>query len=229
MGLADCEGPEHKPEEGSERMGNLGSLLTRRGRLIRTLENGDDEERFSASVDLARLGDKRALEPLVAALQDTEIYRRRDAAEALGVLGDESAVEPLILALNDEASRVVENAAEAIEKIGGNRGAKEIKAMRAREKEKKEERDKEERRMKLERDREESRIDETCRELLRLLPGFREPGTLTKIRSIGERLNRAADGTTYLMSKVAYKVQATDPLAASRLDNAWDGIGYWQG
>ena len=84
---------------------------------------------------------------------------------------------------------------------------------------------------------EESRIDETCQELISLLrknssyeggPGFRQPDTLAAIRSVGERLNRAADGTTYLMSKVASKVQATDPLAASWLNNAWNGIGFWQ-
>lgn len=57
-------------------------------------------------------------------------------------------------------------------------------------------------------------------------PGFREPETLAAIRAIGERLDQA--GGFRAMSKVAYEVQAKDAMAASWLNNAWNGIGDWR-
>ena len=48
---------------------------------------------------MGRLGDGRAVEPLIAALKDGDEGVRREAAEALGRLGDARAVEPLVAAL----------------------------------------------------------------------------------------------------------------------------------
>ena len=53
-------------------------------------------KRRAAAEALGQLGDKRAVEPLIAALQDDVENVRQAAAEALGQLGDERAVEPLI-------------------------------------------------------------------------------------------------------------------------------------
>ncbi len=60
-----------------------------------------------------------AVEPLIAALQDEDSSVRRWAAWALGEIGDARAVEPLIAALNDRDFWVRRTTAEALEKITG--------------------------------------------------------------------------------------------------------------
>jgi len=50
---------------------------------------------------LGKIGDKRAVEPLIAALEDNDRKVRWNAAAILGNIGDKRAVEPLIAALND--------------------------------------------------------------------------------------------------------------------------------
>jgi HEAT repeat protein len=70
---------------------------------------------------LAAIGDTRAVEPLIRALQDNEIVRR-EAANALNYIGDTRAVEPLIaLLLNDYDSQVRQAAATALGSIGDTR------------------------------------------------------------------------------------------------------------
>jgi HEAT repeat protein len=68
---------------------------------------------------LGKLGDRRAVEPLIAALNEKEKLVRQGAAEALGKLGDGRALEPLIAALADEEENVRKRASEALESIGG--------------------------------------------------------------------------------------------------------------
>ncbi len=51
---------------------------------------------------LGKLGDKRAVLPLIEALKDEDEDVRKEAAEALGELEDKRAVVPLIEALKDE-------------------------------------------------------------------------------------------------------------------------------
>ena len=51
-----------------------------------------------------QLGGKRAVEPLIVALRDSDSGVRVAAAQALGQLGDKRAVEPLILALEDRTA-----------------------------------------------------------------------------------------------------------------------------
>jgi hypothetical protein len=70
---------------------------------------------------LSRLGDRRAVAPLIEALKSDNLYMRFSAAEALGVLGDIAAVEPLIMALKDPDAYVRISAAEALGKIGDTR------------------------------------------------------------------------------------------------------------
>jgi hypothetical protein len=82
------------------------------GRLIYVLQTGSSQEKTAAAEALGTLGDKRALEPLIAALQHKsldlsiqsagpKIPFRVAAATALGKLGDARAVEPLIAALQN--------------------------------------------------------------------------------------------------------------------------------
>lgn len=58
--------------------------------------------RSSTILTLGKLGDQRALQPIIEALQDEEHYVRCSAAEALGEIGDDLAILHLIDALNDD-------------------------------------------------------------------------------------------------------------------------------
>jgi HEAT repeat protein len=77
--------------------------------------------RKSAATALGDLGDERAVEPLIEALQDEDNFVRKMAATACGKLHDRKAVEPLIEALADEDPFVRERAAQALGKIGDSR------------------------------------------------------------------------------------------------------------
>jgi len=65
--------------------------------------------------------DPRAVEPLIAALKDTDAYVRRAAAGALGNLKDTRGVEPLIGALKDAESYVGCTAAAALGQLKDTR------------------------------------------------------------------------------------------------------------
>jgi hypothetical protein len=71
------------------------------GNLYR-LGSSSDSVRRSAARALGRLGDTRAVEPLIERLVDGNWDVRRAAAAALGRLGDKSAVEPLIERLKEQ-------------------------------------------------------------------------------------------------------------------------------
>ena len=73
--------------------------------------------RSAATSALGKIGDPRAVEPLISALGDEDEGFRCEAAAALGEIGDPRAVEPLTRALEDESEWVRETAAEALEKI----------------------------------------------------------------------------------------------------------------
>jgi len=70
-----------------------------------------------ATKALVKIG-KPAVQPLIAALKDENLYVRLNAAKALGNITDPRAVEPLIAALKDENRWVRKNVAEALVKIG---------------------------------------------------------------------------------------------------------------
>jgi HEAT repeat protein len=72
----------------------------------------------SAADALVALGDVRAVEPFISALQSGFARVRGDAARALGSLGDLRATEPLISALADKEPSVRESAAAALSKLG---------------------------------------------------------------------------------------------------------------
>jgi HEAT repeat protein len=82
------------------------------------LGNIDPKVRRRAAEALGTLGDVRAVEPLIAALQDGDKVVRRRAAEALGRLGDARAIEPLIATLQRKDSITRRQAHWALRRIG---------------------------------------------------------------------------------------------------------------
>lgn len=70
--------------------------------------------RSCAAESLGRLGDKRAVDPLIKLLKDQENIMRFTAATSLGQIGDTRAVEPLIKALGDKEKAVCLVAARAL-------------------------------------------------------------------------------------------------------------------
>jgi HEAT repeat protein len=81
----------------------------------------DSDKRVAAADALGKLGDPRAVEPLVSALGDDRAGVRCAAAEALGKLSDTRAIEPLIKALGDGDYDVRGAAAGALGKLGDAR------------------------------------------------------------------------------------------------------------
>lgn len=99
-------------------------------RLIKVL-NHKDYGWLDAPEALGRIGDPRAVEPLIQALNDAHYRVRRDAARALGNIGSERAVEPLDLCFRRhnthfcyEDDNVAESAKDALERIKGKKRIK---------------------------------------------------------------------------------------------------------
>lgn len=98
-------------------LGELGSAGVEP--LISALKNKPAHIRRMVCDDLARTGDKRAVEPLIHTLQhDEDVIARKNAAQALAKLGDERAAEPLRKAMEDEDEEVRKAAVRALEKLG---------------------------------------------------------------------------------------------------------------
>jgi hypothetical protein len=84
------------------------------GDLTAMLSSSSEKTRISAVVSLAKLGDKRALKPLVTALHDPNAQIRSLAAAALGKLGHKAALPALTeMASNDPDEAVRARAQEA--------------------------------------------------------------------------------------------------------------------
>ncbi|MBL8161867.1 MAG: HEAT repeat domain-containing protein, partial [Anaerolineae bacterium] len=81
----------------------------------------DSMLRACAANGLIRLGDTRAVEPLISALADANVGVRLGAAFVLGSLGDARAVQPLIRALADADEDVRRIAADALGQLGDAR------------------------------------------------------------------------------------------------------------
>jgi hypothetical protein len=79
--------------------------------LTAMLSNSSEKTRLSAVLSLARLGDKRALKPLVQALQDPNAQIRAVAAAALGKLGHKAALPALRTAATDDLDETVRKSA----------------------------------------------------------------------------------------------------------------------
>lgn len=90
--------------------------------LITSLSNDEiGGIRGMAAEALGRLKDKRAMEPLLAALNDPERLVRWRAAEALGRLGDGQAVDPLIALLKNGDTYARQLAARVLSILGDRR------------------------------------------------------------------------------------------------------------
>lgn len=89
------------------------------GRLIKILGQHPDREtwemRFWAAIALGEIGNARAVDPLLASLEDTEV--RFAAATALGEIGDARAIDRLVALLGDADYAVQQAAAEALPKF----------------------------------------------------------------------------------------------------------------
>ena len=95
--------------------------------LINTLRyKKDPPAQGAAARALGQIGDPRAVDPLIEALENEYIAVRLGAAQALGEIGDARAVDPLIQALEveDEYCGVQYEAAQALGKIGDARAIK---------------------------------------------------------------------------------------------------------
>lgn len=79
--------------------------------LTQMLSSSSEKTRLSAVVSLARLGDKRALKPLVTALHDPSAQVRAIAAIGLGHLGHKAALPSLKNAAIDDTDETVRDKA----------------------------------------------------------------------------------------------------------------------
>lgn len=91
--------------------------------LLAVLSTEDAGLRRHAATALGKLGDVRAVGPLVEVLlRDRDAHVRQHAASALGRLGDVRAVDPLIDALlRDRDAHVREHAATSLGQLGDGR------------------------------------------------------------------------------------------------------------
>jgi hypothetical protein len=87
-------------------------------RILRDLESPEAGKRFSALVELGRLGRSEHV-PIISEvlLTDEDLVVRELAANILGNLGDASAIEPLVRSLRDPAVSVVMAADDALQRI----------------------------------------------------------------------------------------------------------------
>ncbi|MDQ3365242.1 MAG: HEAT repeat domain-containing protein [Myxococcota bacterium] len=81
------------PAAANDRVAELSQVLA---------SSSNDKARLSAVAALARLGDKRALKPLVTALADPSVQVRAVAAAALGTLGHKAALPALKASATDD-------------------------------------------------------------------------------------------------------------------------------
>ena len=78
----------------------------------------DPKVREKAAYILGEIRGRGAVEPLIAALKDTEVEVCEKAATALGKMGDTHAIDPLLETLKHKNYRVREATAKALDKLG---------------------------------------------------------------------------------------------------------------
>jgi len=106
----------------SEALVQMGSVAA--PGLISSLTHTNEDVRGAAALTLGRIADVRAVQPLIAALEDPEPQVIQLAVEALSSLRDRRAVEPLIRVLTHESGIVRRQAVEALGDLGDLRAVK---------------------------------------------------------------------------------------------------------
>ena len=97
--------------------------------LISALEYPDDHNiRLAAASALGKIGDGRAVNPLITRLKDQRRVREA-AVQSLGLIGDERAVDPLMTLLEDESWEVRSTVAKALGRIGAIRAIPHLKEL----------------------------------------------------------------------------------------------------
>jgi len=90
--------------------------------LLELLSSDPDKDiQRAVLVPLGKIGDRRALTPLIKRLRSEDPAIRSGAAYALGGIGDVKAVAALMPLLNDEDEQVRKSAGEALEKLTGDK------------------------------------------------------------------------------------------------------------
>lgn len=97
--------------------------------LIRALGYQKDPAiRWNAADALGKIGEARAVEPLIGALWDPDVTLKQHAADALGRLGDGRAVEPLLTMLGKQDGLIRLVAARALGELGDARAIQPLRA-----------------------------------------------------------------------------------------------------
>jgi HEAT repeat protein len=78
-------------------------------------------EAIRSVVDILKEGDVLALDPLIDALCDDDLYIRIKAAKGLGIIRDKRGIEPLTNSLKDLSANVRVEAAKALERLGDHK------------------------------------------------------------------------------------------------------------
>lgn len=110
-------------------LGEMGRIAARPGQsndvggsaaaqLLGRLDDPDTAVRVAVIDSLARLGDRRAVLPLVSKIQDNEVEVRIAVVRALGVVGDPRASSAVLLAARDRDAEVRVQAARALGVLG---------------------------------------------------------------------------------------------------------------
>ena len=86
--------------------------------MIVTNNHEDLIVRGRAALMLGKIGDARAVEPLIRALDAPGFQTPLYAAQSLGKLGDPRAIQPLVRAMESHNDKMREAAQEALEKLG---------------------------------------------------------------------------------------------------------------
>ena len=88
--------------------------------LILAVQNRNEDliVRVRATLMLGKLGDPRAVLPLIKALDAPGMQTPLNAAQALGKLGDGRAIKPLLLLAGSDDEKLRSTALEALERLG---------------------------------------------------------------------------------------------------------------